>query len=125
MLPRHFLPEHKITFTATNSSGNSAQRTLTVNVDLRFSVLNSAVVVTQFRPPRSDIFGAEITFKLGSGNDGVNCLADEFNFVATSGGVVLSDEVPLNAFRFTAKRWTSVQRHGERFANGYRTSTAG
>jgi pimeloyl-ACP methyl ester carboxylesterase len=89
---------YAITFTATDASGNSARTAIIVNIQLRFTVLNTAILVTQFRQPRIDILGAEISFKLGTGNDGINSLTDAFHFVAAGGSIVLPVDVPLSAF---------------------------
>jgi uncharacterized repeat protein (TIGR01451 family) len=88
-----------ITFTAKDASGNSAKTTLTVNVQLRLTVLNAVVAVTQRNVPNSDILGAELTVQLGPGNDGINPSSDTFHFALKAGSVVVPLDIALSRFR--------------------------
>jgi pimeloyl-ACP methyl ester carboxylesterase len=90
---------YPITFTATDASGNSSRIRLVVNLHLKLTLLKAEAVVTQFRASRSDLFAAEVTFQLGSGNDGINPAVDSFHFLVTSGNIRLPIDLPLSTFR--------------------------
>jgi hypothetical protein len=89
---------YTIVFTATDASGNSAKTTVIVNVELRLTVLNAAVAVTQSKHPNSDLLGAELTVQLGSGNNGINASVDAFQFQLTAGSAAVSINLPLSKF---------------------------